>query len=179
MILRPVSRALVSNASRKLLAYHAKTTPARWIARTQPRTQFHAMMMMSGTASAPPNPQIYTKGDISTSRYNELADKAMYTLLESLEELVESDMAEDSWEVDYSSGVLTLRLGDHGTYVINKQPPNMQIWLSSPTSGPKRYDYSEDEGGVWYYARDGRKLEALLKEELAPIFGQDDVDVRL
>jgi hypothetical protein len=33
------------------------------------------------------------------------------------------------------SGVLTLSLGDRGTYVINKQPPNKQIWLSSP----KRY----------------------------------------
>lgn len=30
------------------------------------------------------------------------------------------------------SGVLTLKLGSHGTYVINKQPPNKQIWLSSP-----------------------------------------------
>lgn len=30
------------------------------------------------------------------------------------------------------SGVLTVRLGDRGTYVLNKQPPNKQIWLSSP-----------------------------------------------
>lgn len=30
------------------------------------------------------------------------------------------------------SGVLTLILDDKGTYVINKQPPNKQIWLSSP-----------------------------------------------
>lgn len=32
------------------------------------------------------------------------------------------------------AGVLTLKLGDKGTYVINKQPPNKQIWLSSPIS---------------------------------------------
>ena len=31
------------------------------------------------------------------------------------------------------SGVLTVKVGDHGTYVINKQTPNKQIWLSSPT----------------------------------------------
>lgn len=30
-------------------------------------------------------------------------------------------------------GVLNLRLAGHGTYVINKQPPNKQIWFSSPT----------------------------------------------
>ena len=33
------------------------------------------------------------------------------------------------------AGVLTLKLpSSKGTYVINKQPPNKQIWLSSPTS---------------------------------------------
>lgn len=28
--------------------------------------------------------------------------------------------------------MLTLKLGEKATYVINKQPPNKQIWLSSP-----------------------------------------------
>lgn len=35
-------------------------------------------------------------------------------------------------------GVLTANTGKAGTYVINKQTPNKQIWLSSPISGPKR-----------------------------------------
>lgn len=29
-------------------------------------------------------------------------------------------------------GVLTVKLGKHGTYVINKQTPNRQMWMSSP-----------------------------------------------
>lgn len=29
-------------------------------------------------------------------------------------------------------GVMTVNLGDLGTYVLNKQTPNRQIWLSSP-----------------------------------------------
>ena len=29
-------------------------------------------------------------------------------------------------------GVLTLTLAGKGTYVLNKQAPNQQIWLSSP-----------------------------------------------
>lgn len=34
----------------------------------------------------------------------------------------------------HQSGVLTVKLGgDLGTYVINKQTPNKQIWLSSPS----------------------------------------------
>lgn len=42
-------------------------------------------------------------------------------------------LIEHAWQ-----GVLTLNLGSHGTYVINKQSPNKQIWMSSPLSGPVR-----------------------------------------
>lgn len=80
--------------------------------------------------------------------------------------------------------------------MLNKQPPNKQIWLSSPLSGPKRYDYvatststipttdketkgrdSKEEEAVtgkgkvekscnWIYLRDGSSLTDLLREEL-------------
>ena len=47
-------------------------------------------------------------------------------------------------------GVLTVRLGELGTYVINKQTPNRQIWMSSPISGPVRYDWAPGGlGGGW------------------------------
>ena len=57
--------------------------------------------------------------------------------------------------------------------MLNKQPPNKQIWLSSPLSGPKRFDwtiqgegmnYKEGSGeGEWIYIRDGSSLEEILK----------------
>ena len=60
--------------------------------------------------------------------------------------------------------------------MLNKQPPNHQIWLSSPTSGPKRFDwaisgegmnYKEGSGeGDWVYLRDGSTLEDILRKEL-------------
>ena len=54
--------------------------------------------------------------------------------------------------------------------MLNKQPPNKQIWLSSPVSGPKRYDYvrgAEDgQRGEWVYLRDGTTLSGLLREEV-------------
>lgn len=63
-----------------------------------------------------------------------------------------------------------------GTYVVNKQPPNKQIWLSSPKSGPKRYDYviigdgQADKAGTswgeWLYLRDNTTLAELLFNEL-------------
>jgi frataxin len=63
-----------------------------------------------------------------------------------------------------------------GTYVLNKQPPNKQIWLSSPVSGPKRFDWvvmgeamHQKEGagqGDWIYLRDGTSLTELVRKEL-------------
>lgn len=65
----------------------------------------------------------------------------------------------------FQSGVLVLKLGNTlGTYVINKQTPNRQIWLSSPFSGPKRYDFVN---GQWLYQHDNTKLFELLEQELA------------
>ena len=77
-----------------------------------------------------------------------------------------------------------------GTYVLNKQPPNRQIWLSSPVSGPKRYDYVLRDGsagggsfdgvgkGEWMYLRDGSTLTGLLQEELGVgLEGLDEIDV--
>jgi len=111
-----------------------------------------------------PAPQINIS-ELSTESYHSFSDATMDTLLESLEELLD-ELGNPSYEVEYHSGVLTLTLGDNGTYVINKQPPNKQIWLSSPFSGPKRYDYSPTEDS-WVYSRDGRALGDLLDTELS------------
>ncbi|KDQ63865.1 hypothetical protein JAAARDRAFT_29917 [Jaapia argillacea MUCL 33604] len=103
--------------------------------------------------------------------YHAVSDVTMSQLLDELERLVD-EQGEPEWEVEYSSGVLTLKLGDHGTYVVNKQPPNKQIWLSSPLSGPKRYDYIRSHD-AWIYSRDQKSLGALLEEELSQVFGEE------
>lgn len=67
-------------------------------------------------------------------------------------------------------GVLTVFLGpSYGTYVINRQTPNKQIWLSSPVSGPKRYDLITKNGGYWVYKHDGVTLHKLLQDEISKI----------
>ena len=38
-------------------------------------------------------------------------------------------------------------------------------------SGPKRYDYIEDED-KWVYSRDGRTLHSLLSDELSTALGR-------
>lgn len=68
---------------------------------------------------------------ISEAEYHEFADSTMVKLLDSLDEFYEQVQV-DKMDISFSDGVLNLSLGDLGTYVINKQPPNRQIWLSSP-----------------------------------------------
>jgi frataxin len=68
------------------------------------------------------------------------------------------------YDVQLSQGVLNVRLGAAGTYVLNKQTPNRQVWLSSPVSGPKRYDYVVSTG-EWVYTHDGQPLHTLLTHE--------------
>lgn len=67
-------------------------------------------------------------------------------------------------DLEYGQGVLTLKLGEKGTYVINKQGPNQQLWLSSPVSGPVRYDCVS---GDWVYARDGHLMHDRLEAEFS------------
>ena len=68
--------------------------------------------------------------------------------------------------------------------MLNKQPPNKQIWLSSPISGPKRFDWvvsgeghNQKEGGGsgdWIYLRDGTSLTELIRKEIGVEVGVDE-----
>ncbi|XP_011490893.1 frataxin, mitochondrial [Oryzias latipes] len=105
---------------------------------------------------------------LSEAAYEKLAEETLDALAEFFEDLADEDVAGEELDVLFSSGVLTVKVGgDYGTYVINKQTPNKQIWLSSPTSGPKRYDWS---GERWLYYHDGVSLHQLLSQEFSLIF---------
>lgn len=104
---------------------------------------------------------------LTSRQYESIAEGTLDQLAEFFEILGDSDYSPPDFDVTFSSGVLTVSFGqEHGTYVINKQTPNKQIWLSSPTSGPKRYDYI---GKRWVYSHDGRALHDLLTEEISKI----------
>ena len=61
--------------------------------------------------------------------------------------------------------MLNVEVGDRGTFVLNKQAPNLQIWLSSPVSGPLRYYYSST-AVAWLDQRDDdRELLATLASD--------------
>ena len=88
------------------------------------------------------------------------------------------------------SGVLSVR-SESGVWVINQHNVTRQLWLSSPVSGPSKYNWHrdkqrEDEGGGtagtagekgrWCSERDESKLlQPLLEQEFSQAF---DVTVK-
>ncbi|XP_026167652.1 frataxin, mitochondrial isoform X1 [Mastacembelus armatus] len=109
--------------------------------------------------------------ELSEAAYEKLADETLDALADYFENLTDEAFTGADYDVILSSGVLTLKVGgDHGTYVINKQTPNRQIWLSSPTSGPKRYDWT---GKRWVYTHDDISLHQLLSKEFSIIFSKN------
>ncbi|RUS78194.1 hypothetical protein EGW08_014053 [Elysia chlorotica] len=106
---------------------------------------------------------------LSEAEYENYAEETLDSLTEFFEDLPEIEQCSEDYDCAYGSGVLTIHLSSiDGTFVINKQTPNKQIWLSSPLSGPKRYDYLD---GQWIYLRDGSSLHRHLETEMTAILG--------
>jgi len=127
----------------------------------------------------PPEPNVEPTHHISEptpiedDEYHTQADRYLDAVVGRAEELQEK---REDVDVEYSAGVLSITFPPNGTYVLNKQPANKQIWLSSPITGPKRFDWviagegmQHKEGtatGDWMYLRDGTSLTELLRQEL-------------
>ncbi|CAN8104156.1 unnamed protein product [Discula destructiva] len=150
------------------------STRSRFLSTTSP---LHKGILPDSDDPSPPNVQPTsvkaTPAALSDEQYHALSEEYMDTICSRLEDVSEKNSGVD---VEYSAGVLNVSFPTLGTYVINKQPPNKQIWLSSPKSGPKRYDYvvyGEGQGqkedtavGDWVYLRDGSTINQLFREEL-------------
>jgi Protein implicated in iron transport, frataxin homolog len=90
------------------------------------------------------------------SEYHNVADQTLHTIQDTLDFYFEDNPSLSSSgamapDISYASGVLTIALSQ-GTWVLNKQTPNRQIWWSSPISGPRRYEY-DDECQKWIWTR--------------------------
>uniref|UniRef100_A0AC34RCM9 Ferroxidase n=1 Tax=Panagrolaimus sp. JU765 TaxID=591449 RepID=A0AC34RCM9_9BILA len=143
---------------------------------------------------------------ISQNDYERVAEETLEHLYDYLDQLPDRIQTESEYDVSYSMGVLTAKVSNAvGTYVINKQSPNRQIWLSSPFSGPKRYDFMENKWiyrhdgspnrqiwlsspfsgpkrydfmeNKWIYRHDGISMHSLLQKEFENIFGKGKVKI--
>ncbi|KAI6222760.1 Ferroxidase [Aphelenchoides besseyi] len=109
--------------------------------------------------------------ELTESEFDRQAERLLHQLTDFFDQLPDRVRTHADYDVSYSMGVLTVVIDPNvGTYVINKQTPNRQIWLSSPKSGPKRYDWIDNK---WVYAHDGVPLLELLESEFASTFSVD------
>ncbi|VUC27176.1 unnamed protein product [Clonostachys rosea] len=167
---RPLNRTASRLICRSALSNsHPATAPIRLRcnAFSTCSARFNAPAADTTTPSkASPTETPNTVAELNTEEYHKLADIWLDNALAKFEDL--QDQGEEI-DVEYSSGVMTIGITGKGTYVLNKQPPNKQIWLSSPISGPKRYDWcvsADGKTGSWVYTRDNSTLDQLILEEL-------------
>ncbi|KAL1188384.1 Frataxin [Cardamine amara subsp. amara] len=107
---------------------------------------------------------------LQEDEFHRLANFTIDDLLEKIEDYGDTVQI-DGFDIDYGNEVLTLKLGSLGTYVLNKQTPNRQIWMSSPVSGPSRFDWDRD-ANAWIYRRTEANLHKVLEEELKSLCGE-------
>ncbi|GMI52302.1 hypothetical protein ScalyP_jg2105 [Parmales sp. scaly parma] len=137
---------------------------------------------------------------LDAKRFHRVADSTLESLCDYIEEKLDrSDQPENSdSDCNYSSGVLTIKLavpgggggciskpGDGsaaggGTWVLNKQEPNREIWWSSPVSGPMRFGYlgennlDADEDEEWSEGNLGKDWVAVKGDTK----GSDNLSLR-
>jgi frataxin len=119
--------------------------------------------LTAGQAALPPV-------ELEMHKYHTAATRTLEHLQETLEAFV--DKRNDDSDVDFSGDVLNFTVPDRGTFVLNKQGPNKQIWLSSPISGPLRYDLDLDALD-WVCTRDRASLGATLSRDITQLTGHE------
>ncbi|CAH2071814.1 unnamed protein product [Thlaspi arvense] len=160
---------LRSNGARALSCLVQRTTePLNSFWRIGSRIP-HDFVTTRSFSSQGPAPSDYSSV-LQEDEFHRLANFTINDLLEKIEDYGDNVQI-DGFDIDYGNEVLTLKLGSLGTYVINKQTPNRQIWMSSPVSGPSRFDWDQD-ANAWIYRRTEAKLHKLLEEELENLCGE-------
>jgi frataxin len=102
------------------------------------------------------------------------ADRTIDVVLNECEKIVDLlDDDNNEFDYKYAEGVINIEFGSSiGTFVLNKQTPNRQLWLSSPISGPNRYDF-DHAAQQWQSNRDQHSLQELLETEFTDIVKND------
>jgi frataxin len=98
--------------------------------------------------------------DLTEDEYNNIADRLLDDILEKLEAVEDS---KEGFEVNASGDGVIHVVQDIGTWVLNKQTPSRQIWLSSPITGPTHYKLA---GQDWICTKDGHKMVDRLMQQL-------------
>jgi len=82
----------------------------------------------------------------------------------------------DAVECNYDgSGVLKFQITNEKKYVLNIQRPTQQLWVSSPVSGPYKFEF-EIEKKCWIDVKNNLELYELLNKEINELFKQYNIN---
>ncbi|KAI7832803.1 hypothetical protein BC939DRAFT_6538 [Gamsiella multidivaricata] len=167
-----LTRALISRArpgqlttrqlshAARYAARFSSTVSESLLARTHIRHTHGALLVtklstaytFSRLFSSSKQEQEYAISELSNDDYHSVSDACMNRMVEYFEDLGDEHEI-PGYDVEY------------------------QLWLSSPTTGPKRYDYDTTHK-TWFYGRDHHSLKYLLDTEISEATGID-IDVPL
>lgn len=108
-------------------------------------------------------------GALTPLRYHAVADAVLDNLYDSIDVLSDGSNNKNAFDCDYSDGVLTFSTASM-TFVLNKQPSLLQIWLSSPISGPWRFNFINED---WVSKRNNTELHSLISKEVSGILKKE------
>jgi frataxin len=116
-----------------------------------------------------------TNNKIDSERYVKEVDKTLNYISDYLEGL-ELEITDNILLAD---GVLKITLAKNKNYVLNIQRINLQLWLSSPISGPQRFEF-DLETNTWKNNRNSKDLYEILSEEFNKILIDNNIkDINL
>lgn len=101
---------------------------------------------------------IFKSGFMNETDYIHLVSDYLDELMEKVET--------QYWEVvecDLNTGVLSMKTRDNKEFIINRNIPKQELWLSSPFSGGAHFEY---QNNVWKNTRTGDLFEPLIFSEL-------------
>ena len=82
--------------------------------------------------------RLFKPAILSETQFHALSDEALDAMYDLLtDNAISETVLDEDLDVNISQGVLNIVLPSKGTWVINKQTPNRQLWWSSPLSGIK------------------------------------------
>lgn len=114
------------------------------------------------------------KFKIDNETYLKEVDRFMEEIFEQIDEK-ELPIADN---ISLASGVLNMTFSGNKNYVINIQRPNQQIWLSSPFSGPQRFEFDQQQR-KWLNVRNHKDLVAILNDEINQMLQDNKVDLTI
>lgn len=104
------------------------------------------------------------------AEFDRLATATLKRLTRAFEEAMDGGGDDVLEDIELQGPVLTVKLADGGTYVINKHGASQEIWLSSPRSGAAHFK-PDAASGAWLPTRGGSSLHARLAAEFSEFLG--------